>query len=825
MRRIRKIFLLVLISVSLLLAGALVLTVRYQEEIIQLFITEINKQLTAPVAVGRVDFSVLRNFPNVSIVIDQATVSSRESNDDTKIAEIGRIFFNFNLFHIINNKIIIKGIQIEDAELWLTVDQQGSANYKIIKEGEGGDSTFFKLQNIEFLRTNVHYANLKNGTFVDFFTPETRASISGISDITGIDIQGDFLFEGVTNNNKTYFEQKKVNIDTEITYSKSSGMIDIIFGNLMIDRGLFAMQGAIDTREQRLQLSFKGEKTNFRTLISLLPHDLSSKYRAYRSKGDVFFDSEVSGFYGRSKGIDVKVDFGARDAYFFHPKYRKGIENVNFHGTFHNGASNTPQTFQLKISDISCQLDGKDIAGNLLYSNFEDPTVDFYLKGLIDANSLLDIFPNAIIKSAYGRMRIDLRFKGKISDLKSKYSRDNFRAEGEVTLDNLSFILHGERLPFNRFTGSFIFNKNDLAISNFSGKVGNSDFTLHGFFKSIIAYSFSKKQDIVIEADLQSSYLDFDELLESNFASREISGEAEQKYNFKISPNLNLRFNCKADHVKFKRFQGRNIRGKVSIHDRIAIFNELKLDAMGGSIDLTGSVSNKEWNTVELITDAQLDQLHIDSVFFVFGNFKQNWLTDRNLKGQIYATVNAYMQFNNHLKLSRPTLIADIRASIDNGALIDFEPMQRLSKYVEEEDLAHLTFSRMQNDIKIADMVITLPDMEISSHISTLMINGTHTFDQHIDYHLTLPLRSFINVRKRRDFERQAVDGSNLLLKITGTTKDYEIAYDRKALGDKITRDFSDEGKEWKEIIRGDSNNQTGVTPEPEEEEYFDFDN
>ena len=93
---------------------------------------------------------------------------------------------------------------------------------------------------------------------------------------------------------------------------------------------------------------------------------------------------------------------------------------------------------------------------------------------------------------------------------------------------------------------------------------------------------------------------------------------------------------------------------------------------------MEGSVGNQNSSLVEVLTEAQLQGLNIDSIFYVFNNFNQNWLVDKNLKGRIHADVNTYMSFDNHLKLNKSSLIAEINTRIDNGELIDFEPMQKL---------------------------------------------------------------------------------------------------------------------------------------------------
>lgn len=324
-------------------------------------------------------------------------------------------------------------------------------------------------------------------------------------------------------------------------------------------------------------------------------------------------------------------------------------------------------------------------------------------------------------------------------------------------------------------------------------------------------------------ADLRSDHVDFDELLRSNFASRDTTDDSGGTYNFGIASNVNIDFNCDIRHLNFKRFHGRNMVGQLNINKRIAMFDNVSVNAMGGRILMEGSVGNQNSSLVEVLTEAQLQGLNIDSIFYVFNNFNQNWLVDKNLKGRIHADVNTYMSFDNHLKLNKSSLIAEINTRIDNGELIDFEPMQKLSKYVEEKSLAHLKFSELRNEIHISGQKIQLPEMTIRSNVTSMEVSGTHTFDQEIDYHIAVPLMSVFNVRKRKDFEENAVNGGNLLLKITGTTRDYKVSFDGSALGREITKDFRDERSEWKEMIENKGRTNDSII-ELEEDEYFEFD-
>ncbi len=801
-------------------------TIRYQDEIISLFIREANKQIQTPVDVKKVNFSLFRHFPDVTISLQDVVVDESYAGSDRKLLQAELVRFTFSLWDIIDRRYEARDIQIEKANLFIQYNSQGEPNFRILSKKEGSKETFFSLENIRLKDVNVHYEQANSEVMIDVFTPTSNARIKSQSGQLSFDLTGDLLTEHVKVQDKSYFRGKSISFDTRIIYLSETKETNIENGELTIDDAPFKVVGNVKSGDKTLNLTITGRNTTFNSLLSLLPSEYAKPYKQYKSKGKVFFDAALDGRYDLSHGLNVDVSFGSNSASFYHPKLKKGFEDVNFKGRFLNGNENRSRTFELRIDGFSCQLDDRPVAGNLLVRNFDDYYLKFDLKGLVDVHTLLDIFPNKQIRSAYGRVNVDLRGSGRLSDLNTPKRRSRFNADGEIELQNLSFILNGERLPFNSFNGSFMFNKNDLAISNFTGKIGSSDFELNGFFKRITSWIFSKDQKISIEADLHADFLDFDELLKSNFASRDTTKSKDKKYDFRISPDLQLKFNCVVSRVKFRRFTGRDIHGDLSINNRIATFDHIRFHSIGGLVVLSGSVSNKDDNRVELIADGDLEGIAIDSIFYLFNNFNQNWIVDRNLRGRITANANTYLRFNRFLELDTRSMIADIHAMVDDGELIDFEPAQRLSSFIDKETLSHLKFSKMQNDIRIADRTVYIPEMDIHTNISDISISGSHTFDQQIDYHVSVPIMLILNNAKKNRFAEDAIDGGNLLLKVSGTTSDYKISYDTKAFVYEIKSEIANEGAEWKEILKNKGMKEPDQKAEPalEEEEYFDFD-
>ncbi len=790
-----------------------------KEEIIQYFVQEANKSISTPIDVEKINISVLEHFPSISIDLNKVTIKESYKENKGVLGRAGKISFSFKLMDLLNKKYVIHGMYINDADINLKINHEGTPNYLIFESDSTSRGSIFEIKNLHGENLKIHYLDSKSDYEVTLLVGNVKSDLSQQGKSMTAKLTGSLISDQIRVGKRIFLNNKNIEIDAAIGIELNTNYYDIRDCQLTIDQGTFDLTGSVNASEKILDLSFKGVNTNFRTINSLLSNDLSTYLKEYNSRGDVYFTGRVAGAYSMNNRPLVQLDFGARNASFFHAKYKKQIENVNLTGTFTTGKINNPANYKLEIKNFSCELDKKNLEGQLVLQNFNNYSIDLILKGEADVNSVALLFPANYLKAAFGAIKLNVHLNGDINNPKLA---KNFKADGDVTLNNVSFVLEGERLPFNKINGSLSLRKNDLAVSNLSGFVGRSDFKLNGFFKDFPRLFADKASPIRLQADLHAQYIDFDELLKSNFASRDTLGSQNKKYSFSISPRISLRFNCDVNSLKFRRFNGHRIKGQVQIDDQVAVLRNVSFSSMGGDIIISGSVNNKNEHLVETITEAHLYNINIDSIFYVFKNFNQTWLIDKNLKGQLDAGINLYMKFNNHLELNTNSMVADIKTSINNGELNNFEPMLKLSKFVEEESLAKMRFSRVANNIKIQNRIIYLPEMEIRSNVSNILVKGEHTFDHRIDYRLQVPLKNFVKISRKRDYEQSARQGMNLMLKITGTTADYKVSYDTDALKQSIKKDIFDEGAEWRNIKNRDLE-KTNQAPDLEDD-YFDFD-
>jgi hypothetical protein len=544
--------------------------------------------------------------------------------------------------------------------------------------------------------------------------------------------------------------------------------------------------------------------------------------KQYESEGEVFFQLHLKGEISNQKDPFISVSFGCKDATFTHLDYKSKITHANLEGSFASASLSQFSKAELHLKNIAGELNGKPFSSNLILQNLEDPYIQFNFAGELDAASLQNFYPLPEIREMAGTIVADFSIAGETKLLKKKTTAQQVKTDGNIELKDIQFVYGQKGVHFNNVEGSLQFNNNDLAMSNFSGRVENSDFVLNGFFKNVITFLLFENQPIGIEADLKSNFLDVDQLFEIGFGTTQT-----EDYQFIISPNVQLNFNCDIKSLAYKRFHPRNVKGDLLVKNQVAVSRTIEMKTMGGILSLNGIVDAKNPKAIDIVSSFKLDGVFIDSVFYVFENFYQNFIEDKHLKGQAFADVNLEMTLSEKLKLISKTLTSDIGVTIKNGELNNFEPLKALTKYLDDGSLSKLRFADLKNEVHIENETIYIPQMEIKSNATTIQLSGTHTFDQHINYRVVAPLRSKKKIDPDEAFgaiEETGKGQTRIFLKITGTTEQYKVSYDQEAVKKKIVSDLKKEVKELKEAFQLKGKKKKKEL-ELEKDEYFDWDN
>lgn len=827
MRILKKIILytglgLLVIVISLALSAFL-----FKDKIIRNFIEAINQDLNTKVTVGEFDVSVFQKFPQLSIVLTKVYVEdSHEGQYPLLTAD--KVSFQLNPLEVYQGKYNIKGLEIENSETNLKINRRGENNYTIVKKTSdrkpGGETVGFQLKNIQLKNALVRYVDLKSDEDLIFSTEKLSASIQSSGSLYTIEAAGQLSTQKIRIERTSLFEGKSFDITTTLKYDDEAHVLNILPSFLMLKGSEFAVKGTYTwDNVPEIDLTIDGKDTNIQTLLSLLPESTSGEFAQYQSKGETYFSASLKGQITSNRNPGLSVEFGLRDATVIHPDTKAQIDHAHVEGSFASSNIADLHKASLVLKNVTGSLNGEPFEANLVVQDFLDSEVMLKFKGKLDAASLMGFYPIENIRDVSGSLLADFSFEGKMSWLKSKSTAQKATTNGTLEMQNLNFLYGESKLPVSDLSGSLQFSNNDLALSNVSLKAGNSDFVVNGFFKNIITFLLFENQPIGIEADVKSNFIDADQLFAIGFTSEKSKTD---EYQFSISPNLNLNFNCEVKSLRYQRFNAHKLKGDLLVKDEVAVSRNTQLKTMGGDLSFSAIVDAKNHKAIDVLTSAKLNGIYLDSAFYVFKNFDQDFIEDKHLKGQVTADVSLEMTLNEKLKLFQETLIADISMTIKNGELNNFEPLKALNKYLDDEGLSRLRFGDLKNDIHIERKTIFIPQMQVRSNVTAIQISGTHTFDRHIDYRIVTPLRSKKNIDITE--AANALEENNgqlkLFLKITGTTDNYKVQYDTEAFRKKLASELKKEVQELKDAFKT-KGKQKQKELELEKDDYFDWDN
>lgn len=810
----------------------------FKDKIIQATVSQINQYLTTKIEVNpKIEVSIFEKFPNLSIKFKDVKIYEHPTVGNSQLAFAEKLFFSFDIYNLIHSRYLIDEAYMENGFVHIKIDALGKVNYNILKPDTTSKATAavgFQLNKIGLTNVDISYENIPGKQYHEIFFKNAKAKLTAKDNNYDVTLQTSATIRNIQIENKNFFQNKEIETELGFNLNTQSGLITIRPTELEVEKANFHLQGTISYLKPR-QVDLKIEEKNgsIQTLLSLIPEEFGRELRAYQSEGEVFLSAIIKGEVRNNQNPLVEVNFGFRNTIFYHPDLKKKITKANLNGYFTNGHQRRSQTSTLRLDNISCMMDGHAMKGNLDIRNFLDPTLQCNLSGMLDVQFLFDFYPVKEIEHVSGLLDINARFKGRIADLKKSKTSSNVNAEGEISLLNIS--MKHARLPYQieNVKADILFNNNDISVSNFSGKAGRSDVAFDGFFKNAMGNLIFHSSPMYVEGELKSDYLDVDELLitnniKENVTSPQLLSSAQSTTSKNAFENIMCKINCKVSHLKFKKIHARAISADITYRANELYMSEAKFSCVGGQVNSSCNLIFNKNKTIEARTVSQLTNINIDSLFYVFDDFGQTFITQKIIKGELSGIIDALFTLDKNLNIVSKDAIANIDVQILNGALNNFEPLKALSKFVEEKKLERIQFSELHNKIFIEDGVVHIPEMTIKSNVSELNISGTHTFEQAIDYRLTLPLKNLKPAKRDSDeaFGAIAPDKRGeprLFLTIKGTAENYKIAYDKQRTQSKIKEDLKKEKEEFLQIFKKKDQEKLKEEKPITEQQYFDF--
>ncbi len=782
----------------LAITSALLLGPRIKDLVVE----QINQQLSTPIKVDAIAFSFLKKFPYASIDFSGVTATgSKVSGNNKPLLEARHVFLQFNLFDVFGDELHLKKITVEEAALVIFTDENGMNNYDIFKKKQGKDGSFkLELESVDFDHVNVMMRDVKGER--DYNADVLHANLSGqfTEDVYELNTKGDLFVTHCRINKTNYLDHKNTTLTLSIQINSKAGTYDIISSTLKVEEINLAVNGHIRDESEgvRTDLTIESKEAGLKELLSLIPGLYIEKLKDYKYAGEIYFKMQINGVSSSLSTPLISASFGTSNTSLSPKSSDYKLNNIRFNGTYISRISASRPVSKITLNNLSATLEGQPLSASLTVEDFSNPFISLTAKSTINLEVLSRFYMPDTLESISGLLSVNAQIKGRSND------RSSWLSDGNVTLKNVSFIIKEKPISFTGFNGDFSLKGSRLSVNDFKGNAAGSDFTANGVFENVYGFLLTKEEVISGRANISSRNLDLNELLEDK--SQTTSTDTTYRLNF--DPRLNLALNVNIGILSFRKFQAWQMKGNITLKDKILNTSDLSFKACEGTILMDGTMDASSQDSILIACNADIKKIDMSQMFYQMGNFGQEIITDKNLKGKVTANIQFASTWSKTLFCNFDRIYSKSNLTIENGELVNFEPMLALSKYVKGADFKNIKFNTLKNQIEIRNQLITIPTMEIKSSAMDVTASGTHSFNNIVDYHFQLYLSQLLG-KKVRDqstefgtIEDDGLGRMRIFINMKGLASNPKITYDRKGIEQKIQQDIKDEKQNLKNILK-----------------------
>lgn len=822
LRNIFRFFLWGIGSVLLCLLGVMLFFFFAEPYIKQKLIQELNNRLTVAVQVKKIDYSVWRKFPEMTISFSGVSVSDPLRRDSSllKAEEIG---FTFTLADVLSDSLTIQTIYVNRAILSLYTDKSGKNNFSVFKQ-EGGSAAFQSLHLRKMLFTELqwHYRQNQSNTSISGNLRNSQISLLYQPEMIQLAWQGKLFLSGWSSKGRYVSFKKTVDLTADLNYTSASKRFQVQQAVLSMSSLKTRLSGFFTNNYVSLRASADGSSAA--EILQLLPDAIAQKCAAYHGDGRYHVEALVEGDIAKGKIPRFLVEGKLSDATLFTPHFRDAIQKLNLEFRLDNQTSSGGE---FEVPKLSFHFQDRSFRARLRCVNFLNPQYAVEGEGSIAFRLLEDFVPDTILSKSSGRLSFkNLRIQFQSGqDVKRRIEEFGY---GEVELTDVGFSIRGKQ--YEGINGTIIHTGDWIEVPHLQAQLPGAAVIFSGKVKNLVAFAFNLDQErksageiLGIDGALSISRMDINQLIE---AFSPPVKKSKPKLNVAEVFQMSGQLAVEVDQLIYRQLDVRKVALSLTLQPGRVKIDSLSALVFQGKLLTQADVGFTRSNDVRISFATQLRDWELTQLFRQAENFGQQTLTDQQVSGELSADLSGSILLRNMREPDWQSLETEVNLSVQQGALRQFSPLHAASKFIRIEELNNIRFSEIKNRFMIHDRKIIIPEMEVRSSAINLMLWGTHDFNNEVDYHLKVNLNKLLAgkfKRNRRDaveyIEEDSYSGFNLFLSIAGTLPDVKVKLDKKESSQRLVADVKGEKEVLKNLMRRE---KPGISGDKRtEEKYF----
>lgn len=829
----KKVFITLVIIIVLIIVALMVIPVFFKSDILRLIEEKSSKYIQAELAIGDVNLSMFKNFPNLSVTLENVMISKEENNTRDTLVNIPHFEASVNLKSLISgDEIIINNILLKDCLFSPKVNAEGKANWDIMvpsdttevaaqetapeETADSGSETAVAFNNIEVRNLVLDYKDYQASTFahVDAVNLNLKGNFSETNTILNVllSLKNISLRQG----NSVWVNNTDFNWQADIAANLKDMQFDIQKNDMALNDLKLDLIGSLGIKEDKytMDLKLNAPDTKFESLLALIPKDFQKEIEGVKTSGEFQLSMEAKGEYYENHLPAINLNFNILNASLKYPELPESVEKINLKLNVTNPGGTVAQTVA-NLSTLTFTIANNPFNMNVLVSNLDDPTFKGGMKGVINFESLKKALPLKDI-TLNGILTTDLSFDGKYQYIE-KEQYEKFTANGKIALKNVLFksadFPEGISVP----SGEITITPARLNLKDLLVKIKSSDFSLQGYVSNYLPYVF-KDQTLKGNFTLTSSTINLNEFMtstdsgseaapaenENTTATQQASPEAEE--GIAIPKNIQVAFNTNIKQILFDSLIIKNIKGSIETNGGVATLKNLSMDMLDGNLVMNGSYNTANPAKPSVDLNLRASDIDITSTYHAFSFIKESIPIAMNCSGKISAAMKFSSELDKEMSPIMTTANGGGSLSTTGFLIKDNPAMLQLASLLKNDELSRLSIANLKIDFKINNGNITVEPFTTNIAGNPTTFQGTQTVNGEMDYVMSMNIaRKYFG--KDIDNVLKAIPGANNIksldvdVKIGGTLSKPTVTPDLSKALKSIEKEA---GKELKNnILKG----------------------
>ncbi|MBL7985585.1 MAG: AsmA family protein, partial [Flavobacteriales bacterium] len=498
MKWIKRLLAAVGILLLLLILAAVLIPILFKDKIEAAVKQQVNNSLNATVDWGDWDLTIISSFPNAGFEVKNVKVCNVAPFEGICLADIGELKATVGLMSLFGDKILIKRVALDKPIIHVKVLEDGRANYDIAK----ADSTTAELP--ADTAATLFNVKLSEYTITDGHVIYDDASLPMLMDLAGLDHTGEgdfnqdlFVLKTMTHSDSVtvvfdgikYLKNVKTDIKADLDMDMPNMKFTFKENEATINQLTLGFDGwlAMPTDDIAMDIKWDTKKTDFGTLLSLVPAEFASNLNGVDITGKAAFNGYVKGTYNEKQmpgfGVTIDVDNGR----FKYPDLPASVENIFVDCNITSPEGKDMDGMVVDLKRFALTMAGNPVeARMLLKTPMSDPNVDAALKANLDLASVKKVVPMGK-DDLQGIFNANVAMAGRMSDVEAQ-RYEKFKAEGSLQLKGMNY--KSDSLPYGIGISDLLFNFSPrfLELANYDGTVGGSDLHASGRVDNYLAW-------------------------------------------------------------------------------------------------------------------------------------------------------------------------------------------------------------------------------------------------------------------------------------------------------------------------------------------------